>query len=193
MTRKDAMIRGYAEALFAVAEAEGETRAVESQLFAFAKLLETQPKVREALIDPELPAENKRALIQETLGQRANPIAVNLLGFLAEQGRGRELVRIVEELVTVSAERRAHAVAEVRSAMPLDAEQRTRLVEALSKATGRQIEIRVVVDPTVIGGVVARVGDEIFDGSVRSRLRGARAAGRMTLTGASELMAKSRS
>jgi F-type H+-transporting ATPase subunit delta len=174
MTGKDAMIRGYAEALFAVAEAEGETHAVESQLFAFAKLLETQPKVREALIDAALPPENKKALIQEMLGDRANPIAVNLLGFLGEQGRGRELVRIVEELVTVSAERRAHAVAEVRCAVPLDDAQRARLVEALSKATGRQVEIRVVVDPSVIGGVVARVGDEIFDGSVRSRLRDAR-------------------
>ena len=174
MTGKDAMIRGYAEALFAVAEAEGETQAVESQLYAFAKLLETQPKVREALIDPALPVDNKRGLIRDTLGKRANPIAVNLLGFLAEQGRGRELVRIVEELVTVSAERRAHAVAEVRSAVPLDAAQRARLIDALSKATGRQVEIRVVVDPSVIGGIVTRVGDEIFDGSVRSRLRDAR-------------------
>jgi len=174
MTGKDAMIRGYAEALFAVAEAEGETQAVEAQLFAFAKFLETQPKVREALIDASLPAENTKGLIRDALGQRANPIALNLLGFLVEQGRGRELGRIVEALVTVSAERRAHAVAEVRSAVPIDDAQRTRLVEALSKATGRQIEVRVVVDPTVIGGVVARVGDEIFDGSVRSRLRDAR-------------------
>jgi F-type H+-transporting ATPase subunit delta len=174
MTAKDAMIRGYAEALFAVAEAEGETEAVESQLFAFAKLLETQPEVREALVDPALPAENKKGLISDALGERANPIAVNLLGFLAEQGRGRELGRIVEELVAVSAERRAHAVAEVRSAVPLDEEQRARLAQALSTATGRQVEIRVVVDPSVIGGIVTRVGDEIIDGSVRSRLREAR-------------------
>jgi len=62
----------------------------------------------------------------------------------------------------------------VRSAVPLDDAQRARLVEALSKATGRQVEVRVVVDPTVIGGIVTRVGDEIFDGSVRSRLRDAR-------------------
>ena len=174
MTRKDAMIRGYAEALFDIAEAEGESQAVESQLFAFAKLVESQPKVREALIDPALPVENKKGLILDTLGERANPIAVNLLGLLVEQGRGRELGRILEELVAVAAERRAHAVAEVRSAVPLDEAQRARLVEALSTATGRTIEVRVVVDPTLIGGVVARVGDEIFDGTLRSRLREAR-------------------
>jgi len=174
MTRKGAMIRGYAEALFDIAEAEGETQAVESQLFAFAKLLESQPKVREAMIDPALPIENKKGLIRDMLGERANPISVNLLGLVVEQGRGRELERILEEVVAVAAEHRAHAVAEVRSAVPLDEGQRARLVEALSTATGRTIEIRVVVDPAVIGGVVTRVGDEIFDGSLRSRLRGAR-------------------
>ena len=168
------MIRGYAEALFAVAEAEGEGQAIESQLYAFAKLLETQPKVREALIDPALPVENKRGLIRDSLGERANPIAANLLGFLAEQGRARELERIVQEMVAVSAERRAHAVAEVRTAVPLDEGRRARLVEALSAATGRRIEVRVVVDPGLVGGVVARIGDEIFDGSVRTRLREAR-------------------
>jgi F-type H+-transporting ATPase subunit delta len=62
-------------------------------------------------------------------------------------------------------------MAEVRSAVPLDAERRTRLADALSKATGRQVEVKVVVDPGVVGGAVAMVGDEVFDGSVRSRLR----------------------
>ena len=57
---------------------------------------------------------------------------------------------------------------------PLDETQRARLIEALSAATGRRLEVHVVVDPTVVGGVVARVGDEIFDGSVRSRLRDVR-------------------
>ena len=174
MPGKDALIRGYAEALFSVAEAEGELEAVESQLYAFSKLLETQPGVREALIDATLPVENKRGLIRDTLGERGNPIVVNLIGLLIEQGRARELGRIIEDLVAVSADRRAQTVAEVRSAFPLDERQRARLVDALSSATGRRVELRVVVDPGVVGGVVARVGDEIFDGTVRSRLREAR-------------------
>lgn len=174
MAERDALIRGYADALFAVAEAEGELEPVEAQLYAFAKLVEREPRLREALGDPALPAENKRGLIADSLGERANPIAVNLLGFLVEQGRGRELVRIVDGLVEVAAERREHRLAEVRSAVPLDAAQRRRLAEALSKATGMKVEVKVVVDPSVIGGVVTRVGDEIFDGSVRSRLSEAR-------------------
>jgi len=156
--------------MFRVAEAEGELEAVEGQLYAFAKLLERETRVREALHDPALPAENKRGLIRDAIGERANPIALNLLGLLVEQGRARDIPRIVGQLALVAAERRAHALAEVRSAVPLDEEQRRRLAEALSKATGRQVEVKVVVDPSVVGGLVARVGDEIFDGSVRSRL-----------------------
>jgi F-type H+-transporting ATPase subunit delta len=171
---KDALVRSYAEALFRVAAVEGELDATERQLFAFAKLLERETRVREALADPSLPVENKRQLIADALGERAIPLAANLLGFLVEQGRARELGRIVEVLADVVAETREHAVAEVRSAVPLDDARVSRLAEALSRATGRQIEVRVVVDPSVVGGVMAKIGDEIFDGSVRSRLVEAR-------------------
>ena len=80
---------------------------------------------------------------------------------LARDGRGRT---------------RQHELAEVRSAVDLTAAQRDRLAEALSRATGRQVEVKVVVDPSVVGGIVARVGDEVFDGSIASRLEDAKQA-----------------
>ena len=174
MADKDALVRSYAEALFGVAAAEGELDAVERQLFAFAGLLETETRVRDALLDPSLPIENKRRLIADALGERANPLAVSMLGFVVEQGRARELGRIVGELAEVVAATREHSVAEVRSAVPLDEARTKKLADALARATGRTIEVRVVVDPSVVGGVVAKVGDEVFDGSVRSRLEEAR-------------------
>lgn len=174
MVERDDVLRGYADALFAVAEAEGELETVEAQLYAFARMLEQQVRFREALVDPALPIENKRDLIRDAIGDRINPVALNLLSFLVEQGRGREAGRIIDTLARVVAEQRQRALAEVRSAVPLDQTQRERLEEALSEATGRQVELRVVVDPTVIGGIVARVGDEVFDGSVRTRLEEAK-------------------
>ena len=174
MAGKDELVRSYAEALCRVAVAEVELDPVERHLFAFARLLETEPRVREALTDPTLPLENKRALIADSLGERANPLAVNMLAFIVEQGRARELVRIVDVLAEVAAETREAAVAEVRSAVPLDETRTRKLAEALSKATGRKIEVRVVIDPDVVGGLVAKVGDEIFDGSIRTRLDEAR-------------------
>jgi F-type H+-transporting ATPase subunit delta len=74
----------------------------------------------------------------------------------------------------MAAERREHVIAEVRSAVPLDAAQRQRLAAALSTASGRTVEVKVIVDPSVMGGLVARIGDTIYDGSVRTRLDEAR-------------------
>jgi F-type H+-transporting ATPase subunit delta len=76
--------------------------------------------------------------------------------------------------VALAAERRQAVVAEVRSAVSLDRDHRDRLAAALGKATGKRVELKVVVDPSVVGGVVARVGDQVIDGSVRRRLELAR-------------------
>lgn len=168
---RDDLDEGYARALFSVAEAEGALEDVEDELFRFARTVESESDLREALTDPSLPADRKKAVLAEILGDRATPHTVNLLGFLVEQGRARDLVRIVERLVALAAERRERAVAEVRTAVPLDAAQQRRLVTALSKATGRKVELKVLVDPSVIGGVLARVGDQVFDGTIRGRLQ----------------------
>lgn len=174
MADREALVRGYAQAILSVAEAEGELDTTVDQLYAFGKELEREGRLREALIDPDLPVQNKRALVADVLGEGANPNVVNAIGLLLEQGRGRELADVLDALADLAAERRRHVVAEVRSAVPLDATQRQRLAEALSRASGRTVDVKVVVDPTVIGGVVARIGDEIFDGSVRTRLDDAR-------------------
>jgi F-type H+-transporting ATPase subunit delta len=167
-------VRGYAQAIFAIAEAEGVLDRVEDELYRFAKVVEREHQLREALTDPALPPDRKKAVLQEILGDRANPHTVATLGFLIDQGRSRDLSRIIEELAKLAAERRERTVAEVRTAVPLDQGHRDRLAEALSKATGKRVELKVLVDPSVIGGVVARVGDQVIDGSIRRRLEQAK-------------------
>ena len=170
------LIQGYAEAMFAVARAEDALSAVEDELYTFGKALGQHTELRESLTDAGLPAENKKAVVRDLLGDRANPVTVSLLGFVIDAGRARALPKIVDELARMAAEEREHALAEVRSAVDLSVSQRERLASALSRATGRQVDVKVVVDPTVVGGVVARVGDEVFDGSIASRLEEARQA-----------------
>jgi F-type H+-transporting ATPase subunit delta len=165
----------YATALVAVAQAEGALAKVEDELFAFAKAAEQNPALREALTDQSLPLENRQALVRDILG-RAHPVTINLLSFVIESGRARDLSKITDAFVQLAASSREHAVAEIRSAVPLTDQQRERLQKALSRATGRTVEVKVVVDPTVIGGVVARVDDLVFDGSVASRLEDAKHA-----------------
>jgi F-type H+-transporting ATPase subunit delta len=168
------LIEGYARSLFSVADAEGALEDVESELFHFVRTLERRSDLREALGDLALPTERKRALLEDLLQDRANPLTLNLLSFVVEQGRARELGSIVERLVELAAERRERAVAEVRTAVPLTKERQEKLAAALGKATNKRVELRVVVDPSVVGGVVARVGDQVFDGSIRRKLELAR-------------------
>lgn len=166
----------YATALVAVAQAEGALPKVEDELFAFAKATDQNPKLREALTDQSLPVDNRQAVIRDILGGRAHPVTINLLSFVIESGRARDLSKIADAFVQLAASSREHAVAEIRSAVPLTDKQRERLQKALSTATGRTVEVKVIVDPTVIGGVIARVDDLVFDGSVSSRLEDAKHA-----------------
>jgi F-type H+-transporting ATPase subunit delta len=112
----------------------------------------------------------RQQIVEDLLGGKANPVTVALASMVVGAGRSRDLVAIIDELVRLSASEANRELAEVRSAVPLTDEQRSRLAEALGQATGKTIELKVVVDPSVLGGLVAQVGDTVIDGSVRSRL-----------------------
>jgi F-type H+-transporting ATPase subunit delta len=170
----DERVRGYAQALLSVAEAEGVLDRVQEELYAFAKAAERHADLREAITDAALPPERKRAVIDELLGGRAHPLSATLLGFLLDAGQARRIGSIAEELAREAARRSERTLAEARVAVPLTDTQRKRLADALTKDTGHPVELKVDVDPSVIGGVVARVGDEVFDGSVANRLSEAR-------------------
>jgi F-type H+-transporting ATPase subunit delta len=170
----DPAVRGYAAAIFEVAKAEGVLDTVEDELFRFARTVEAEPKLREALRDINLPPERRAQMVRELLGKKANQHTVNLIEFVVLSGRIRDLTAIVDALVEKAAAERAKAVAEVRSAVPLDDEQRSKLRDAIAKATGLDVELKVIVDPAVLGGLLVRVGDQIFDGTIRRRLQTAR-------------------
>lgn len=174
MAKGKEAIRGYAQALFSIAEAEDALEEVEDELFRFARAVERESRLRETLTDPALPVERKKAVLRDILGERASPHTVSILGFLVEQGKARELTAIVDELVELAAERRKAAVAEVRTAVALTEKHKKDLARALEQATGKKVELKVVIDPSVVGGVVARVGDQVIDGSIRRRLEIAR-------------------
>jgi F-type H+-transporting ATPase subunit delta len=168
------LARGYAQALFQVARAEGALEAVEDELFRFARIVENETRLRESLTDVGLPPEQRVKMVQELLGPKASPHTTNIISFLVQQGRARELSKIIDSLVELAAEERNKAVAEVRSAVPLDGDTRDKLKDAIARATGKQVELKVLVDPAVVGGLLVRVGDQVFDGTVRRRLQMAR-------------------
>ena len=160
----------YADAFFEVARSEGHLETVEDELFRFARTLEASDDLRTTLSDAAVPADRKQGIITDLLADRASPVTTSLVSFVVSAGRSRDLPAIIDKLVERAAQERDEAVAEVRTAVPLDDDRRERLAAALSKATGKKVSVKVIVDPTVIGGVVAQVGDTVIDGSIRRRL-----------------------
>ncbi|NLD77868.1 MAG: ATP synthase F1 subunit delta [Acidimicrobiales bacterium] len=160
----------YAEALFAVARAEGPMAEVEDELFRVAQVIRGNDELRDKLADPHIPAATRQQIVEDLLAGKATPVTTSLVSMVVGTGRARDLPVIVDQLVAMSAQEANKEVAEVRSAIALTDDQKTRLAEALGKATGKQVEVKVIVDPSLKGGLVAQVGDTVIDGSIRRRL-----------------------
>ena len=160
----------YASALLDVARSEGALADVEDELFRFSRLLEGNDELRTTLTDTALPVSRRQQIVEDLLGGRANPVTTSLVSMVVGTGRARDLTSIVGELVKLSAAEANKEVAEVRSAIELTDDQKQRLTTALETATGKKVELKVIIDPTVLGGLIAQVGDTVIDGSVKTSL-----------------------
>lgn len=170
MAAADERNDAYATALFEVARAEGNLERVEAELYTMARAIEGNEDLRSKLTDQALPVEIRQGIVEDLLGDKAQPVTKALVSFVVGSGRARDLPAIIDLMVHRSAEERAEAVAEVRSAIPLDDDQQQRLAEALSARTGQKVSVKVSVDPSILGGIVATIGDTVIDGSIRRRL-----------------------
>ena len=167
----DGRSNAYAGALLAVARSEGSLAEVEDELFRFARVLETNDELRTTLADAALPVSRRQQIVEDLLGGQANPLTTALLSMVVGAGRARDLTSIIDELVRLSAAEGNKELAEVRSAIELTDDQKLRLITALESATGKKVELKVIIDPSVLGGLVAQVGDTVIDGSVKTRLQ----------------------
>jgi F-type H+-transporting ATPase subunit delta len=163
-------VEAYAQAFFGIAKAERKVEAVEDDLFRFSRAFEANDELRMALSDRAMPAERRVAVIEELMAGTAIPTSVGLVAMVVAGDRAADLPPIVDRFLELSAAERQRDVAEVRSAVPLDDQLRERLARALGEAVGKEVEVKVVVDPAVLGGVVARIGDTVIDGTIRRRL-----------------------
>jgi F-type H+-transporting ATPase subunit delta len=167
----DERVSGYAAALLEVARSEGALGEVEDELFRVARLVEGNDELRNTLTDAQLPVSRRQQVVEDLLGGRAHPVTTALVSMLVGTGRARDLPKIIDELVKLSAAGADREVAEVRSAVELSDDQKQRLVAALEQATGKKVELKVIIDPSVLGGIVAQVGDTVIDGSVKTQLQ----------------------
>jgi F-type H+-transporting ATPase subunit delta len=164
------------DALLAAAEQQGVLDEVEDELFRFERILADNGDLIAALDETSVPADRRTELLRTVLEGKASPITVELLSHAVSSERKRNLQLAIDDLLEASAARRERSVARVISASELTPEQTSRLGDSLSRIYGRPINVRTAIDPRVRGGLVIRVGDEVIDGTVATRLAEARAA-----------------
>jgi F-type H+-transporting ATPase subunit delta len=167
-----ALARRYAKALFDLASAEGRVEDLGGELERLTEVYREAPGLPALLSNPAYTRAERKAIADDLAG---TPLGLtqtmrNFLHLLIENGRVRGVPEIAERYQEMAdaAAGRAHVV--VRSAAPLAEEQRRRLERGLSRVTGKQVTVAVEIDPSLIGGLSARVGGLVFDGSIRAQL-----------------------
>lgn len=164
------------DVLLRTAELGGSLENVEDELFRFERILDGQSQLTTLLDEGSVPAERRTALLRDLVFGRVQPITQRLLEHAVASPRKRNLEHAIDDLLQAAAARRERSLARVVSAVPVTARQEQRLARALSGIYGRPIAVRTAVDPSVRGGLVIRIGDELIDGSIAGRFTEARAA-----------------
>jgi F-type H+-transporting ATPase subunit delta len=170
----DAVEQLAVQAVVAAAEARGHLDDMEDELFRFGRIVSSTPELRIALTNPFISGSDKRELLSSLLEGKVTAESLRLITEAAVGPLGRSLDVSLEEYARIAARRRERLVAEVHVAVPLTDQQRIRLASALSAGYGHQVHLNVVIDPKVAGGMTVRIGDELIDGSVATRLAAAR-------------------
>ncbi|MFV2039996.1 MAG: ATP synthase F1 subunit delta [Acidimicrobiales bacterium] len=167
----DQRITRYAGAVLAVASVEPDGGEVEDEFFRFARAMEGSDELRTTLSDSTIPAARRQQMVEDLIGAQATRATTALISMVVAAGRGADIARIADKVVELGAANRAKAVAEVHSVLELTDDQRSRLAVALQSATGKDVEIKVIIDASIMGGLVVQIDDEVIDGSVRTRLK----------------------
>ncbi len=169
--------RRYARALFSLASEENRVAAVREELRRLGALLEASPELRAVLLQPLHPAAERRSVL-ESVAERlaASSLLRRFYSYLIDQRRLVAFAEIEAEFVRLADEAAGRSRVRLKTAQPLSEAQTERLVRALSARAGTQVELEIEVDPELVGGLVAQLGDTVYDGSLRTQLQQLRSA-----------------
>jgi len=163
--------RRYARALFELGEEQGQTDRIQKGLEALVATWSESKELQDVFENPAVGAENRNAVI-DAVGKRMAlpPLLLNTLKLLSDRRRLRHVPELAEAYFDLAEARTGRVRAEVITATAMPETYFTKLQQTLEKATGKKVVLVKKQDPELIGGVVTRVGDRVFDGSIRSRL-----------------------
>ena len=171
MTNRTAAAR-YARALFDVSVKDRDLRQVEADLAEFADLIDGHETLSRVLLNPAIPTRRKRAIVNALLGRLGDvtPPVAKLLTLMAERDRLALLSDVVRSYRARLLDHLGIVEAQVTTAQPLTSEQTAAIERSLAQVSGREVTMVADVDPDILGGVVARLGTTVYDGSVAGHL-----------------------
>ncbi|MBO8165554.1 MAG: F0F1 ATP synthase subunit delta [Brevibacillus sp.] len=165
-----AVAKRYARALFEVAKERGLIDAVETELKLVTAVLEKDAEFTQVVNHPQIPAEDKKQLISQLFQDHVSPETLNLLLLLIENGRQSHLNDIAAAYVALANESRGIVDAIVTTAKPLSEEEQAEIAAQFGKLLNKTLRIETVVDPSILGGVLVKIGDRLYDGSLKAKL-----------------------
>lgn len=167
----ETIARRYGTALADVVIKTGETETVRSELRSWETMIKSNADLTNAFSSPAIPHANKEKVLNSLL-QRTSPSKTtsNFLRVLLNNGRLGELGEITNKLDSILEERSGIVTAQITSAHEIHSEEKAEFKKTLEKLTGKTVNLNFNIDSALIGGVVTRIGSQVYDGSVRSKL-----------------------
>ncbi len=162
--------QSYAASLIELAKGEGVLDAVDEDLRLVNDTIAKHMKLKSTLAETEIPVEQRQKVIDEVFGGRIGGVTLNFLVLLSGMGQVELLPQIADEFARRLEAVEKKVIAEVTTAIPLAPEMEIAVGERLAALVGREVTIRSKVDPTIVGGIVVRMGGKLLDGSVRNQL-----------------------
>ncbi len=172
----DEKIQSYAQAILAVASAESNAAQIEDEIYRFSQVVQSSEELKSTLSDASIPSTRRQQIVEDLLDGQVTQTTVALVSMIVAAGMGGDIKAIADKVVGLGAESRDKAVAEVYSVVDLSSDQQQRLAAALKSATGKDVEMKVIIDESVMGGLLVQIEDEVIDGTVRTRLKQLREA-----------------
>lgn len=166
--------RSYGEALFDLGERHGVQKDFAQAVDELVALLHGKPAIRRFLESPQIDAEEKKAVLRKSLSGRVPPLVLNFVFVVLDKRRQRLLLDILREYHALLDEQLGRVHVQITLAREPDERQEEEIGSALSRLLDRTVVPHIRVDERIIGGIVARYGDRLLDGSLRRRLQGLR-------------------
>ncbi|WP_027087144.1 F0F1 ATP synthase subunit delta [Cohnella panacarvi] len=170
MSRGTVVAKRYAKALFQLAQEQGLVAEVENKLSLVVATLENDAKIRAFLSAPNIALSAKVAALKSGFDDKASSFVLNTISLLIERGREGEIASVLEAYLQVSGAALGRADAHVTSSTPLTEDEKNKLADKFGKLLGKTVRVTSAVNPDLLGGVTVRIGDTLYDGSLKGKL-----------------------